>query len=136
MKQLLLIVWISMTAAAHPAEYDVIIRNGTVYDGTGKSPVQTDVAIRRDRIVELGRFAPGTGNLEIDAAGLAVAPGFINMLSWADESLFQDGRSQGDIRQGVTLEVLGEGESMGPLTPAMRKDKVDSQGDIKFDVTW
>ena len=100
-----------------PAEtYDVLIRNGTIYDGSGRAPFQGDVAIHGDRIIALGRLRNARGKTEIDARGLAVAPGFVNMLSWAVVSLIYDGRSQSDIRQGITLEVFGEGRSMGPLT--------------------
>jgi N-acyl-D-amino-acid deacylase len=115
-------------------DFDVVIRNGTVYDGSGSAPFVGDVAIRGDRIAAVGRA--GRGNVEIDARGLAVAPGFINMLSWATESLIEDGRSLGDLRQGVTLEVFGEGWSMGPLSPTMKKDEKEQQGDIRFDITW
>ena len=114
------------------ADYDVIIRNGTVYDGSGNAPFVGDVAIKRDRIAAVGKLDNARGITEIDAKGLAVAPGFINMLSWATESLIQDGRSQSDIRQGVTLEIMGEGESMGPLNNAMKKEMVERQGDIKY----
>ena len=117
------------------AGYDVIIRNGTIYDGNGGAPVRADLAISGDSIAALGQVA-GRARIEVDAQGLAVAPGFINMLSWANESLIHDGRSQSDIRQGVTLEIMGEGESMGPLNPAMKKDMVEQQGDVKYDVTW
>lgn len=117
-------------------EYDVVIRNGTVYDGTGGPPVRGDVAVVGDSIVAAGGRIEGRGALEVDAAGLAVAPGFINMLSWATESLIEDGRSQSDIRQGVTLEVFGEGSSMGPLNEAMKKELVEQQGDIRYDVVW
>src|SRR5437667_7059312 len=116
--------------------YDVIIRNGTIYDGSGTAPVVGDVAIHRDSIAAVGKLGNARGKTEIDAKGLAVAPGFINMLSWANESLIQDGRSQSDIRQGVTLEVMGEGESMGPLNGAMKKEMVERQGDIHFEVRW
>jgi N-acyl-D-amino-acid deacylase len=117
------------------AEYDIVIRHGTIYDGKGGAPVVGDLAIRGDSIVAVGRVS-GRGTTEIEARGLAVAPGFINMLSWATESLIQDGRSQSDIRQGVTLEVMGEGESMGPLTDTMRKEAIAQQGDIKYDIPW
>jgi len=117
-------------------EFDVIIRGGTVYDGSGKVPVIADVAIKGNRIVSVGTLKGARGIQEIDASGLAVAPGFINMLSWANESLIEDGRSQSDIRQGVTLEVMGEGESMGPLSPGMKKEMEDRQGDIKYKVEW
>src|SRR5712675_2485524 len=116
--------------------FDVIIRNGTVYDGTGAEPRQADVAIRSDQIAGVGDFTSAKANTVIDAKGLAVAPGFINMLSWATESLIRDGRSQSDIRQGVTLEIMGEGESMGPLNAEMRKTVLAQQGDIHFPVTW
>jgi len=117
-------------------KYDVIIRNGTVYDGNGGAPVRSDVAISGDSIAEIGDLHNARGRAEIDAKGLAIAPGFVNMLSWANESLLHDGRSQSDIRQGVTLEIMGEGESMGPLNPAMKKDMVEQQGDLRYDVTW
>jgi len=135
---------VMLTGAAQPQqpktraaeECDVIIRNGTVYDGSGKAPVKADVAIRGDRIAAIGQLKGDRAKAEIDATGMAVAPGFINMLSWATESLIYDGRSQADIRQGVTLEVFGEGMSMGPLTEKMKKEMVEQQGDIKFDIKW
>lgn len=117
-------------------EYDVIIRNGTVYDGSGKAPVVADVALKGDRIAAIGKWEGARGKVEIDAAGLAVAPGFINMLSWATESLIEDGRSQSDIRQGVTLEIFGEGFSMGPLNNSMKKEIEEQQGDIRYRVEW
>lgn len=118
-----------------PPAYDVVIRGGTVYDGSGNSPVAADVALRGDSIVAVGEVT-GKGTLEVDATGMAVSPGFINMLSWATETLIEDGRSQGDIRQGVTLEVMGEGTSMGPLSDTLRADMLAEQGDIKFPITW
>jgi N-acyl-D-amino-acid deacylase len=117
-------------------EYDVVIRNGLVYDGRGQEPRMVDVALIGDSIAAVGEKLPGKVALEIDATGLAVSPGFINMLSWANESLLQDGRSQSDIRQGVTLEVLGEGVSMGPLNEKMKQIRMKRQGDIKYQVTW
>jgi N-acyl-D-amino-acid deacylase len=116
--------------------YDLVIRNGTIYDGDGGGPVHGDVAIGGDMIV--ANLPPGRarGKIELDATGLAVAPGFINMLSWANETLLVDGRSQSEIRQGVTLEVMGEGWSMGPLNEAMRKDAHDQQGDLKYEISW
>jgi len=117
-------------------EYDVVIKGGTIYDGSGAEPVVGDVAIRGDSIVSVGDPVIGGGKIEIDATGMAVAPGFINMLSWATESLIQDGRSQSDIRQGVTLEVMGEGGSMGPLSDAMKQEMIEQEGDIKFDIEW
>jgi N-acyl-D-amino-acid deacylase len=118
------------------ATYDLIIRRGTIYDGSGAPPFRGDIAIQGDSIAEVGDLQGDTGRAEIEAKGLAVSPGFINILSWATESLIQDGNSQSDIRQGVTLEVMGEGESMGPLNDAMKKEMIDSQGDIKFTVEW
>ena len=116
--------------------YDVIVRGGTVYDGTGSPGRRVDVAIRGDRVAGVGNFANAAAGTVVDATGLAVSPGFINMLSWATESLLVDGRSQGDIRQGVTLEIFGEGSSMGPLNADMKKRMVEQMGDIKFDITW
>ena len=105
-------------------QYDVLIRNGTIYDGAGRVPIVGDVAINGDRIVAVGPSEGASGVVEVDATGLAIAPGFVNMLSWATESLIVDGRSQSDIRQGVTLEVFGEGWSMGPLNEAMKAEMV------------
>jgi N-acyl-D-amino-acid deacylase len=124
-----------LTSAA-AAEYDALIRNGTIYDGSGRSPVKGDIGIKGGRITALEKHVEGTAATEIDAEGMAVAPGFINMLSWATESLIADGRSQSDIRQGVTLEIFGEGESMGPLNEKMKKDAVEQQGDIKYAIEW
>ncbi|HUY89807.1 MAG TPA: D-aminoacylase [Pirellulales bacterium] len=126
----------SRSAAEAPTQFDVILRRGTIYDGSGAKPFVDDLAIEGDRVAKLGDLGQATAEVEIDAKGLAVAPGFINMLSWATESLLADGRSQSDLRQGVTLEVFGEGWSMGPLSEAMRADTLKTQGDIKFDVPW
>ncbi|MDP2577805.1 MAG: D-aminoacylase, partial [Candidatus Palauibacterales bacterium] len=122
---------------AGDADYDVIIRGGTVYDGGGSAPFVGDIALNADTIAAVSS-APifGIGRVEIDATGLAVAPGFINMLSWATESLIEDGASQSDIRQGVTLEIFGEGWSMGPLNEEMKRELVERQADIRFDVEW
>jgi len=133
--------WIAVpppAGAQHKARqtYDLIIRHGTIYDGSAKPPFIGDVAIQGDKIVVVGSLKNARGRTEIDATGLAVAPGFINMLSWATESLLYDGRSQSDIRQGVTLEVFGEGGSMGPLNEKMKKEMLEQQGDIKFDIKW
>ena len=122
-------------ASTSDSEYDLVLRNGTIYDGSGSAPRVGDVAITGDRIKAVGKF-DGHGRREIDAHGLAVAPGFINMLSWATDSLIVDPRGLSDVRQGVTLEVMGEGESMGPLNDAMKKEMVEHQGDLKFDVKW
>ena len=114
---------------------DVVIHGGTIYDGSGGSPFVGDVAIQGDAITSVG-VVTGRGEREIDARGLAIAPGFINMLSWATESLIADGRSQSDIRQGVTLEVFGEGVSMGPLNADMQQLMREHQGDVKYDIEW
>src|SRR6266404_1333658 len=130
-------IWcISPTPGVIGATYDVLIRNGAIYDGSGNPPVVGDVAINGDRIAAIGKLTDARGRTEIDAHGLAVAPGFVNMLSWATESLLQDGRSQSDIRQGVTLEVMGEGESMGPLNEKMKETMVEAQADLKYDIKW
>ena len=118
------------------ADYDVIIRGGSIYDGLGSDPVINDLAIADDRIAVIGDLTSASGAIEIDAEGLAVAPGFINMLSWATESLIEDGRGMSDIKQGVTLEVMGEGNSMGPLNASMRAEEIEQQGDIKYDIEW
>lgn len=115
--------------------YDILIKNGTIVDGSGKASYTGDIGINADTIVAIGNLN-ANGILEIDATGLVVAPGFINMLSWAVVSLIEDGKSQSDIRQGVTLEVFGEGWSMGPLNDKMKKQEKESQGDIKFDIEW
>lgn len=122
--------------AAPVAQHDVIVRGGTVYDGTGAPGIVTDLAIDGDRITQLGDLGDHRGRIEIDATGLAVAPGFINMLSWANESLIQDGRSLSDIRQGVTLEVMGEGTSMGPKNEAMKAESLERQSDIRYAIEW
>ena len=117
-------------------QVDIIIRNGDIYDGSGNPPYKGDVAISGDRITAVGNLSGLAASTEIDAAGLAVAPGFINMLSWATSSLIEDGNSQSDIRQGVTLEVMGEGWSMGPYNEEMKKQELAEQGDIKYDISW
>jgi len=124
-----------MMACATPPQYDVVIRHGTVYDGTGAAPVVEDIGINGDKIAARGDLGAARGRAEVDATGLAVAPGFINMLSHSETSLIADGRSQGDIRQGVTLEVFGE-SSMGPLNDRMKQEQAERQGDIKFDIVW
>ncbi len=121
----------SITAGA----YDVLIKNGLVFDGSGGEPMAADVAIFADRIAAIGTDL-GNADVVIDASGKAVAPGFINMLSWATESLIEDGRSLSDIRQGVTLEVFGEGWSMGPLNDQLKQQMLQQQGDIRFPITW
>jgi len=131
-----LVIIINLLSCEQKPDYDIIIRGGTLYDGSGEPAIITDVGISGDRITALGDLGQSTAIKEIDATGLAVTPGFINMLSWATESLIEDGRSLGDIKQGVTLEVFGEGWSMGPLNETMKKEEVESQGDIKFDISW
>lgn len=126
-----------LIAACGPApDFDVVIRGGTIYDGSGTEPYQADLAIKGDTIAAIGDLDTLRGRTEIDATGMAVAPGFINMLSWANVSLIHDGRGQSDIRQGVTLEVMGEGTSMGPLNVTMRRRRIERQGDIKYDIPW
>jgi N-acyl-D-amino-acid deacylase len=134
------LMWLSLlvpalSACSTPAKYDVVIRHGTVYDGTGAAGKTADVAILDDRIAAIGDLAAERGREEVDATGLAVAPGFINMLSHSETALIEDGRSQGTLRQGVTLEVFGE-SSMGPLTEQMKQDQMERQGDIKFNIVW
>src|SRR5947208_16091813 len=118
------------------ADFDVIIKGGTVYDGTGTEPKHVDVAICGDRIVGVGDFKTAKAKTVINATGLAVAPGFINILSWSTQALIQDGRSQGEIRQGVTTEIMGEGESMGPVNDRVREHMLREQSDIKYEIKW
>lgn len=125
-----------LISCTNKSKYEVIIRNGLVCDGSGSASYKGDLAINGDTIAAVGNLRNAHGITEIDAGGKAVAPGFINMLSWADKSLIEDGRSQSDIKQGVTLEVMGEGWSDGPLNEAMKKDEIEKQGDIKYDITW
>lgn len=123
------------SAAGSAPRYDLIVRGGEIYDGTGGAPLRGDVAVRGERIACVGA-CPGTAKTVVDAKGKAVAPGFINMLSWSTDSLIQDGRAQSELRQGVTLQVMGEGSSMGPLTPEMKALELKRQGDIKYPITW
>src|SRR5687767_13765294 len=117
-------------------KYDTIIRNGTIYDGNGAEPFKGDIGIKGDTIAFIGDLSKASAKNEIDANGNAVAPGFINMLSWANESLIEDGRSQSDIRQGVTLEVMGEGWSFGPYNKQMKIEAKQGQADIKYNIEW
>ena len=119
-KYIFLLLWAALLGC-RSADYDLIIRGGTVYDGSGGAPYVADVGVNADTIAVLGDLTNARGTSELDVSGLAVAPGFINMLSWATESLILDGRSMSDIHQGVTLEIFGEGVSMGPLNEAMKK---------------
>jgi N-acyl-D-aspartate/D-glutamate deacylase len=124
-------------APAAPAPpFDLVIRNGTVYDGTGAPGQRADVAIRGDRVAAVGALGGARAARSMDATGMAVAPGFINMLSWAPDAFMVDGRSMSDIKQGVTLEIFGEGTSMGPYDDWMKADAKSLQGDIKYDITW
>jgi N-acyl-D-amino-acid deacylase len=122
--------------ASQYSAYDVIIRSGTVYDGAGAEPRQADIGIRRDTIAAIGDLSWAKARIDVDARGLAVSPGFINMLSWSTDSLLVDGRSLGELAQGVTTQIFGEGDSMGPLTPEMKQRRLQAQGDIKYDITW
>ena len=131
-----IVAFVILGACTSPPEYELILRNGTIVDGIGGPSYVGDLAINDDRITAVGDLSDSRGVIEVDVSGLVVAPGFINMLSWAGEALLYYGRSQGDIRQGVTLEVFGEGVSGGPLTDQMKTLEVTSQGDIKFDVEW
>ena len=117
-------------------EYDLLLTNATIYDGSGNTPISGMVAINGDTIAAIGELENVMGKEEIDVNGMAVSPGFINMLSWATVSLLEDGRGMSDIKQGVTLEIMGEGESMGPLNASMKEEMAESQGDIKYDVAW
>ncbi len=126
----------SISCAQPAPEYDVLIRNGRLYDGSGGAPVDASIAVVGDRIAAIGPLDGATASVVVDASALAIAPGFINMLSWADEPLLVDPKSQSDIRQGVTLEVFGEGTSMGPLNDRMKKVQIEQQGDLRYDVTW
>ncbi len=132
----LFLVLLLATGCGSDIEYDIIIKNGTIYDGSGSASYRGDLAINSDTIAALGNLKGVHGKRVIDATGMAVAPGFINMLSWADKSLIEDGHSQSDIRQGVTLEVMGEGWSGGPLNEAMKKEIIKKQGDIKYEIKW
>ncbi|MEM6767516.1 MAG: D-aminoacylase, partial [Bacteroidota bacterium] len=116
--------------------FDLLITGGTVYDGTGGPAKVTDVWINGDTIASIGKISGANAQQTIQAKGLAVSPGFINMLSWATESLIEDGKSQSGIRQGVTLEIMGEGNSMGPVTEERKLQWMKSQGDIKYDIKW
>ncbi|HEU0007459.1 MAG TPA: D-aminoacylase [Terriglobia bacterium] len=119
-----------------PTSFDVLIKNGTMYDGTGGAPRRVDVGIKADRIIAVGKLVSNKSSMVVDARNLVVAPGFINMLSHSWGSLLVDGRSQGEIRQGVTTQIMGEGWSMGPLTEEMKQQRTAAQADIKFDITW
>ncbi|HSK72820.1 MAG TPA: hypothetical protein VK892_14055, partial [Pyrinomonadaceae bacterium] len=124
------------SAQNKPMEFDVIIRGGAVYDGTGGKPFKADVGIVGDKIAAIGNLSKSRAKSVIDASGLAVAPGFINMLSWSTESIIVDPRSMSELKQGVTTQIFGEGWSMGPLNDRLKKQVKDEQGDLKFDIEW
>jgi N-acyl-D-amino-acid deacylase len=124
------------TAADGSFDFNVIIKNGLIYDGSGGAPFKADVGVKGDRIAAVGGISGASAGVVIEAKGLAVAPGFINMLSWSTASLIIDGRSQSELRQGVTTEIFGEGESMGPLSPEMKRRTISGQGELKFDIAW
>jgi N-acyl-D-amino-acid deacylase len=126
---------VAAAATAQAPAYDIVIRGGTIYDGSGGEPYVGDVAVEDDRIVAVGAVE-GTGRHEVDAAGKAVAPGFINMLSWATQSLLEDGRAMSDVLQGVTLEVFGEGWTMGPVSDEMRRERLAEQGEDAYPIVW
>lgn len=138
MKKLLL--WLAcgllLLSCSQKKHYDTIIRHAMIYDGNGGQPYQADIAILADTIAYIGDLSGAEATHDTDAGGKALAPGFINMLSWATETLIEDGRSQSDIRQGVTLEVMGEGGSMGPLNARMKERDQQGQGDIRYKIEW
>lgn len=136
MKYFLFLIALSFVCCQQKTSYDLVLSDALIYDGSGQKPYRGDIAINSDSIAKIGEPKSLKGKKIIDIAGSAVAPGFINMLSWANVSLLEDGRSQSDIRQGVTLEVLGEGRSMGPLNESMKAEMLQGQGDIKFDIPW
>jgi N-acyl-D-amino-acid deacylase len=125
-----------LVVRAEPRPFDVLIRGGSVYDGSGGPPRRADVGLRGDQIEAVGDLAGATARAVLDATGLAVAPGFVNMLSWATDDLLADPRSQGDLRQGVTTEIFGEGESYGPWSEPMKVRRRAMQGDFKYEITW
>ncbi len=132
-----LLIAACQSPADRPAEtFDLILKGGTVYDGSGKPGVVADVGVRADRIVRVGDLSQSTSKLVLEVRGRAVAPGFINVLSHSEESLIADGHSQSEIREGVTLEIMGEGVSMGPLNEAMKAEVLEQQADIKYPVEW
>ncbi len=119
-----------------PERYDIVVRHGTVYDGTGQPARRADVGIRGDRIAAVGDLSRAVAATDIDATGKAVAPGFINVLSWAGTALIADGRGMSDLKQGVTLEIMGEGDSGGPLNAAMKERLLARQSDIRYPIDW
>ena len=137
MRRILFVVAISGTliCCARKPNFDVVLRNGLICDGTGSPCTAGGIAITGDRIAKTGDVSSDRGGIDIDVHGQVIAPGFINLMS-APEALFADGRGLSDLLQGVTLEIFGEGESMGPLTDDMRAEELSQQADIKYDITW
>jgi N-acyl-D-amino-acid deacylase len=127
--------WLAPRADAAES-VDLVIRNGVIYDGGGGEPIRGDVAVQDGRVIAKGQLSRYAGKQEVDAGGLAVAPGFINTLSWATDSLIHDGRGMSDIKQGVTLEIFGEGNSYGPVNQLIREEMLKTQSDIRYDITW
>jgi N-acyl-D-amino-acid deacylase len=134
--KLLAILLPLLSGCTDAVQYDVLVKNGRIIDGSGSASFTGDIGLNADTIAAIGKLKNPKADMVIDAEGMAVAPGFINMLSWAVESLIEDGCSQSDIRQGVTLEILGEGDSWGPLNEKMKADLRAQQGDIKYDIEW
>ena len=132
----LLISFLFLSCSQSSTEYDLLIHNATIYDGSGEASITGSLAVNGDTIAAIGEIKNAVGKKEIDAKGMALSPGFINMLSWATVSLIEDGRGMSDIKQGVTLEVMGEGWSMGPLNETMKTEEKEAQGDIKYDIEW
>src|SRR5438067_2361557 len=130
------LISLAIVSSAFAQDFDVIIRNGDLYDGSGAPAQHVDLAIKGDCIAGLGDYSKASAKTIVNASGLAVAPGFINMLSWSTESLIQDGRSQSELRQGVTTEIMGEGESMGPVNDRLREYALKQQSDIKYEIKW
>ncbi len=133
---LLLLTTLVFASFAQTDEFDVIIKKGTIYDGSGKPAFKADVGIKGDKVIAIGNLSKAKAKQTIDAKGLAVAPGFINMLSWSVESMIADPRSMGELKQGVTTQIFGEGESMGPLNERMKKQATDFQSDFKYKIEW
>ena len=129
-------ICVATTACAPEYEYDLVIRGGTLNDGSGDPGVVGDLAISGDTIVAMGDLSEAQGREELDATGMAVAPGFVNLMSWATETMIEDGRAMSDVLQGVTLQVMGEGSSMGPIPDSLKAWAESQQGDIKYEIEW
>lgn len=129
-------VCVASTVAAAAQRIDLLIRNAVIYDGSGEAPTHGEIAVHGGRVIAIGELTSYDAKRTFDARGLAVAPGFINVLSWATESLLHDGRAMSDLKQGVTLEILGEGTSWGPVNDVLRTEMQKTQTDIRYDITW